>query len=308
MAKKRHGQEPEPGGKGQELDLPPDQREDRPPTEMKSVQIAFVSHQRREGVQCTWSPGVATHASLLLPMTASLADTCCARLPRQALPWLAPLRACTELRVLLRGDEAWLYWPAGDSELARTLLALDGAELFARRDGQWFAPGRHLPCFDVPPPDEARALGGVLAPIPVEPVGPAPCRCAPVALRLVPCERHRPCTLLRVSLADLGRWADHATSGQLAALLAARDLDRVLLRGPALPALPGERFWGQRVLLPAGWRAEPELPEAVLATVLRLEPDDLGLLTQQGAEVIPLTAFAPLTRAGVRRAVSEVSA
>src|SRR5690349_846951 len=34
-------------------------------------------------------------------MTAPLADTCCARLPRESLPWLAPLRACPELRVLL---------------------------------------------------------------------------------------------------------------------------------------------------------------------------------------------------------------
>jgi hypothetical protein len=243
-------------------------------------------------------------------MTVSLAETCCARLGAAALSRLAPLRACPELRVLLRGDEAWLYWPAGDAELARTLLALDGAELFAWREGQWFRPGRHLPCFEVPPGDEARPLWSVLSPAPFEPALPGPCHWQPVPLRLVPCDRPRPCTLLRVGLADLGRWADQATSHQLACLVAARDLDRVLLRAvkSRLPALAGQRFWGQRVLLPAGWRAEPELPEGVLASVLGLGPDELGLLTQEGAEVIPLAAFAPLTRAGVRRALQEVRA
>ena len=249
-------------------------------------------------------------------MTA-LADTCCACLPADALPWLAPLRACTELRVLLRDDRAWLFWPAGDTELAHTLLAIDGAELFARREGQWFAPTRCLPAFGVPSDDEARPLGGVLSPVPVEPVGPGAFRCRAVPLRLQPCDRPRRCGLLRIALADLGRWADRATSHQLAAVAAAHDLDRVLLRrtgdlanasGPSrLPPLPGERFWGQHVLLPVGWRAEPELPEAVLATVLRLGLDELALLTEEGAEVIPLTAFAPLTRAGVRRALREVA-
>src|SRR4051794_10870548 len=103
-------------------------------------------------------------------MTTPLAEISCARLPREALPWLAPLRACTDLRVLLRDEEAWLYWPAGDAEMARTILALDGAELFARRQGQWFAPSRHLPAFDIPSPDEARPLASVLTPVPVEPV------------------------------------------------------------------------------------------------------------------------------------------
>src|SRR5437762_1195400 len=103
-------------------------------------------------------------------MTTSLPETCCARLPASALPWLAPLRAATELRVLLRGDEAWLYWPTGNADLARTVLALDGAELFTRLEGQWFPLGRCLPSFDVPSVEEARPLSGVLSPVPVEPV------------------------------------------------------------------------------------------------------------------------------------------
>jgi hypothetical protein len=237
-------------------------------------------------------------------MTTPLADTSCARLPRAALPWLAPLRACTDLRVLLRGDEVWVFWPAGDAELARTLLAVDGAGLFAARAGLWFSPGRSLPSFDVPSGDEARLLWTVLSPAPIEPVGPDSALLPSIALRLVPCDTPQPCTLLRLRLADLARWAE-ATSHRLASLVAARDGADVLLRGPGLPMLPGERFWGDRVLAPAGFCAEPDLAEAVLAAVLHLGPDDLGLLTHQGAEIIPRSAFAPLTRAGVRLAAQE---
>jgi hypothetical protein len=252
------------------------------------------------------APEVITHACHRhLVMTPSLADTSCARLPRAALPWLAPLRACTELRVHVRGDEAWLFWPAGDAELARTLLAVDGIELFAADNGRWFQPGRHLPSFDVPAANDACPLCAVLSPAPVEPVGPGPPLGQTLELRLVPCDLPRPCTLLRTSLADLGRWADHATSHRLAALVAARDHDQVLLRGSGLPLLPGKRFWGERVLVPAGFCAEPDLAEAVLATVLGLGPDDLGVLTREGAEIVALSAFAPLTRAGVRRAMRE---
>jgi hypothetical protein len=241
-------------------------------------------------------------------MPAPLSDTCCARLPATALPWLAPLRACAGLRVLLRGDEAWLFWPAGDAEVAHTLLALDGAELFGLRQGQWFAPGRHLPAFDVPSPDEAGSLAAVLSPEPVEPLPFGSGHWQATPLRLVECDVPRPCTLLRVALAELGRWVDRATSHQLSALVAARDLDRVLLRGASLPPLPGERFWGQRVLLPAGWRGEPDLPEQVYAAALHLEQDDLAVVTNEGAEVIAVTVFAALTRAGVRLLLRETTA
>ena len=75
-------------------------------------------------------------------------------------------------------------------------------------------------------------------------------------------------------------------------------------------AWSGYQDWRQRratvrVLVPAGFCPEPHLAEAVLATVLGLGPDDLGVLTREGAEIVALSAFAPLTRAGVRRAMRE---
>src|SRR5262249_40474247 len=160
---------------------------------------------------------------------------------------------------------------------------------------QWFPFGRHLPSFDVPAADDARPLAGILSPAPVEPVGPT-AACQPVELTLVPCDRPRPCTLLRTTLAELGRFADHATSHQLAVLHPAGAGDQVLLRGAKLPPLAGDRFWGQRVLLPVARRAEPDLPEPILAAALRLDAGELALVTAEGVEVVPEAAFAPLTR------------
>jgi hypothetical protein len=240
-------------------------------------------------------------------MMPRLADTSCARLSTEALPRLAPFRALAHLRILVLHDAVWLFWPAGDADLARSLLALDGTQLFTHRDGLWFPSGRHLPSFDVPAEDDARALAGVLSPAPVEPI-PATADWQPLGLTLVPCDQPRPCTLLRTTLAELGRFADHATTQQLAALQAAHHRNQVLLRGAKLPPLPGERFWGQRVLLPVAHRTEPDLPEPILAAAMRLDAGELALVTGEGVEVVPQSAFAPLTRAGVRRALQEAPA
>jgi hypothetical protein len=98
----------------------------------------------------------------------------------------------------------------------------------------------------------------------------------------------------------LSAWADSAPSDDIEAVEAAICGETVLLRG-RLPALVGERFWGRRLLVAAGWRPEPDLAEGVLAEALGLG-DDFALFASDGVEVVPSTAFGPLTRAGVRLA------
>jgi hypothetical protein len=89
-------------------------------------------------------------------------------------------------------------------------------------------------------------------------------------------------------------------------LQAARFGDAVLLLGERLPPIAeGERFWGQRVLIPLGFRSEPALPESALREVLEVGPDDIALLGDRRAEVIEGRALQQLTRAGVRLAVSR---
>ena len=107
----------------------------------------------------------------------------------------------------------------------------------------------------------------------------------------------RTTTALRVSLATLSAWADAAPSDDIEAVEAAMFGETVLLRG-RLPALVGERYWGRRLLVAAGWRPEPAIAENVLAEALGLG-DDFAVFAPEGVEVVPASAFGPLTRAGV---------
>jgi hypothetical protein len=62
-----------------------------------------------------------------------------------------------------------------------------------------------------------------------------------------------------------------------------------------------ERFWGDRVLVPLGFRAEPDWPEGALREAANVGPDELLVLTENATEAIPADAFGPLTRGAVRR-------
>ncbi len=244
-------------------------------------------------------------------MASPLDDVCCARLPAAALAHLGALRVRTDVRVLAQSGELWLRWPAGDEDVLHRVLAVRGAEVFARRDGLWYAPGRSLPTFGVP--DELQqTLLHLLAPEPVRPEGRIsnPSYGAPVRLGLARDDTARPAAALCCELADLERWADGVTSRRLAALEAAYcpapDGPRVLLLGGRLPPLPaGERFWGRAVLAPLGWRPEPALGEAALRAALDLQDEEIALVRAEGVEVVSRGAFRPLTRAGIRLALRE---
>jgi hypothetical protein len=134
----------------------------------------------------------------------------CARLPAAALPFLAELRTRQDVRVRLEGNAAWVWWLPGDREVLHRVLAGGGAELFERRDGRWYRPGRHLPSFEVPDDAGARPLLGLLTPAPVGPEGAA-AAVQPLPLRLVRDDRPRPARALECALADLAAWADQAT-------------------------------------------------------------------------------------------------
>jgi hypothetical protein len=75
----------------------------------------------------------------------------------------------------------------------------------------------------------------------------------------------------------------------------------VLLLGSRLPPISDAvRYWGEAVLVPLGYRPEPEVPPAALRAAAGAADEELLLLGEAGAELIPRGAFSPLTRAGVR--------
>jgi hypothetical protein len=130
---------------------------------------------------------------------------------------------------------------------------------------------------------------------------------------------------VRCRLADLAAWADWAPSVWIESLSGAwcastaeePDGAEVLLLGAAhtaaraesrppgsirLPAFDGRRFWGSDVLIPLGYRAEPELCQRALGAAVGAGPDDLVVLAADGPELIPRRAFRPLSRASIRLA------
>jgi hypothetical protein len=125
-------------------------------------------------------------------------------------------------------------------------------------------------------------------------------------LRLVRDTRPQKATALFCDLHLLTRWAETATSAALAGLQGACLGNKVLVRGQHLPSLAGaERFWGSRVLIPLGFRPEPDWAESALAEALGLGSGELILLGQGSAVVVPENVMGRLCRASVRRALQK---
>jgi hypothetical protein len=111
---------------------------------------------------------------------------------------------------------------------------------------------------------------------------------------------------MRCELQSLAAWVERATTIELNEVTGVRSRDAVVLRGQRLPNLPvARRYWGERVLAPLGHRPEPALPDKALLAALDVDDETLALLDFEGVELLPLSVFQPLTRAGVRLALTE---
>jgi hypothetical protein len=233
-------------------------------------------------------------------------DVSAARLAVAHLAVLAPVRDQPDVRVHADGASAWVRWPAGRADVVWCLLPVPGVEFFTHRGGLWFRFGSRLPTAEVPPSADGRPVSAVLFPAKFEPLLPGVGTGSPVPLRLVRGGEPRAATALACRLIDLAKWANAATTAELADVRAARGGDRVVLLGPRLPAVgSGTRFWGTDLLVPVGFRPEPDLPPAALRTAVGAADGEIVLLDHDGADLIPKAAFEPLTRAGLRLVIGE---
>jgi hypothetical protein len=237
-------------------------------------------------------------------MVGNLDHVCCASLPLAMLSAVAGLRTRADVRAGEADGRLWLWWSTGDAQVLSRILPIPGIELFERRDGLWFRHGGRLPTPIVPGEEVARPLASVVTPSAVLPLPPCLAR-ETVSLSLVPDSRFRRATALLCSMTDIARWADSATSHQINGLRATRHKESVLVCGDALPPLPGQRWWGGGVLIPSGFRPDPDLPESALAQALSVSVGDVVLLTAEGAERVPAATFGPLSRASIRLAFQE---
>jgi hypothetical protein len=239
-------------------------------------------------------------------MTSALHEVCCASFPPDRLAELAEIRCAPGVRVAFAADRAWVHWEAGDERILRQVLPIAGVQLYLFRDGRWFRAGQHLPAFEVPQQLDYRPLHERLMPAPVQPVPGLPPNLRPVLLRLVQDDQPRVTTAMACDLAELASWADTVPVARLAALQAACCESRVLLLGERLPLVASaERFWGERLLVPLGYRPEPALPETALHAAVGLADDEILVMRADNAEIIARSTFQPLTRAGLRLASRE---
>ena len=234
-----------------------------------------------------------------------------ARMPTSALASLAALRCVEGISVVPDGEHVWVSWGSGDERVLRAVLPVEGVELYEKHGDSWRRAGRRLPTFEVPPAGEPIALDRAVTPEPFSAEPPPVEALRPTPLRLSRDGRPRPTTAALCPMATLGRWADSAPSAEIEAVRGVLQGDSALLLGRDLPAWPGStRYWGGRVLVPIGFEPRPNFPEDLLLEalggsgreLLRLVPDDRG---GEGlaADMIPLEAFRPLSRAGIRLAL-----
>jgi hypothetical protein len=249
-----------------------------------------------------------------------LENATCARLPASGLASLAGLRRNREISVVLDGEHAWVWWVRGDIEALRAVLPVAGVELYERQGDAWHRAGQRLPSFQTVPPGDPVPLAGAVTP---EPFAAEPPRWEPIAplpLRLWRDGRPRPTSAALCPLVELGRWAESAPSSEIGAIRGAILGDSALLIGRSLPAWrDSTRYWGGQWLVPIGFEVRPSLPESTLIEafgdagrdLLRVVPEEGGAPEIDGlsvvVEAIPLEAFRPLTRAGVRLAMVGIS-
>ena len=225
-----------------------------------------------------------------------------ARLPAAGLAALAPVRDLVGVRIHPAGERVWVTWPADLPRVARLLIGVTGAEFFTRRGTAWHRFGHRLSTSDAPPDDEGLPLTGMVLPGRITPLVPES-REPTTTVILTRGGVIRAASALMCSTSALATWAAGALTTELAGVRVATDGERAILIGDRLPSLPGAtRFWGMDVFLPLGFRTEPELPDALIRAAAGAEPDELLILTPNGAEIIARSAFAPATRAGLRLA------
>jgi len=255
-------------------------------------------------------------------MTARWTDVRCASIPVEQLSLLADLRGRADgVRVSIADGIAWVYWEPESEQmhaiLVRRLMPLPGVRLFTERGGRWYRLGECLPDFGVPVCDGSAGvpLDRIILPTPIQAHRPEGLPAVSLRIRLVRAERSqaRPASALRCPLEAIADWAERATSAQLARLQGGWSRGsghgegeaevQVLGTPGSIPLLPdGVRFWGTDLLIPLGFRADPDLSEPALHRALGAGAGDLAVLDHDGFELIARRIFKPISRAGIRLA------
>jgi hypothetical protein len=226
-----------------------------------------------------------------------------ARVPLVELDALASMRLHDDIQVAVDDPYAWVSWESSGAAALSRLLSRRKVEVFERRGSYWIPAGSFLPCFDVPSAESFLPLSRVVLPERFQGVECAGDQWRRADARLMPARCPRRATMLRSTLDALDAWANQATTSEIESLTAAWIDSVVLVRGESLPPLgAGDRFWGERLLVPIGREPDPALTEAAWREMLGIGGDELMIWDENAIEIVGLDAFRPMTRAGIRLA------
>jgi len=226
-----------------------------------------------------------------------------ARFAVSHLEALSALRDRTSVRIHIQREEAWVRWKGDNNDIMPHLLPIPGVEFFALRSGSWFRFKSLLPAGEKPPVDEGLPVSSVLFPKSFTSVQPETNDWTPAELTIVRCGNPQPASALVCTVNDLQKWADTATTSEIAKIKGARAGDKAILLGSQLPSIVNAtRYWGDAVFVPLGFRSEPNLPPGALLMVVGANAEEFVFLNEEGARIVPRKAFEILTRAGMRLA------
>ncbi|MCF6227877.1 MAG: hypothetical protein L3J82_04300 [Planctomycetes bacterium] len=223
-----------------------------------------------------------------------------ASLPVSQLPALAELRLLPGLEIVIETDTAWLHWQGLTGQVLEHILPIQGVQLYSKIDGQWFPLNSRLPV-SAPATQPALALSELLQPTLDSATLAQVDSPNRVEITLVVSAEPQKVTATLCRLPALKSFAETAPLAHLKQLQVAQAQGIVLLIGQRVPLLEGaERFWGEQVLCPVGFKPTFNLPDEILLNAAGVSSSELLIVRHKRTEIIPRSAFATLTRASAR--------
>ena len=215
---------------------------------------------------------------------------------------LGSLRRFPGLRVLVDGQSVWMRGESLDSVLDRRIRSIPDVEWFAIwPDHQLTQLEGTVPCGRLPVGNWQPLHEWLQLKLPR--AGFAATPSARVTLKLVRSSSPSVANLLQTTWIVWKEFATSASQVRLSRLaFALSDDNRALVRGVPLPPIPGRRFVEvDGVVVPNGWRIEPNVGPLVVRQVLKLDENELALFSEDGSfERVPRSAFVQATRSAVR--------
>jgi hypothetical protein len=216
--------------------------------------------------------------------------------------YLYDLRRASGLHILADREFLWLRGDSSDASLARRIQSIPGAEWFAiGSDEQLTRRDETVPCERLPVGRWMPLLDWLDLKLPT--AGFAPRVQERVMLKLVRSNQLAEANCLQTNWQV---WHDYALTApqiRLNQLGFAVSIEaKVLIRGKPVPPIPGQRFSeSDGVIVPVGWRFEPDIEPLAVRQVLELDDSEMALFSQDGSyERLPESAFVQATRSAVR--------